>query len=252
MDAIMPRKRSDQPLYPTQESDALLAAMQGEGCPICQVVLEAMEQTMNTWQYEGFTDVEHRYELIRTRGFCPLHTWQLAQHNTTFQLALVYQEIMSTVLDSMDAPQAYIPQRKAGWLTRIKNWLKPQLPSAYVTAEQLYASCPLCRARANAEQRILETFLSLLHTEEIQTRFCQSMGLCRLHFLRASEQATAKALPQREALIRCQRMCLQRLHQELQEQIRKHDYHASDELYGEEMTAWRRAAKWSAGEPGIY
>src|SRR5436309_12920008 len=85
----------------SRDADSLRAAFGREGCPVCLVVLEAMQHAMDSWQYEGFSDVEHRHELIRSRGFCPLHTWQVAQFNTAFQLALVYHAVLTDILSSM-------------------------------------------------------------------------------------------------------------------------------------------------------
>ena len=249
---IMQEKHTHNHMYPTKESESLLMAMQHEGCPICQVMIEVMEQSMDTWQYEGFTDVTARYDMIRSRGFCPLHTWQLAQHNTSFQLGLVYQDILSDVLESSDLTTATHPKPRISWLTRLKHFFQPPAVSQLVSRGQLYAHCPFCRTRANAEQRIIETFLMLLSDEQTQRQLSQSTGLCRLHFLRTLELAQVKGLAQHDILIQCQRTCMQRLRQELQEQIRKSDYHASNEPHGEEMTAWRRAAKWSAGNNGVY
>lgn len=239
-------------MYPTKESESLLTAMQHEGCPICQVMSEVMEQSMATWQYEGFTDVAARYAMIRSRGFCPLHTWQLAQHNTSFQLGLIYQDILSDVLESSDLAIAMRPKPHVSWLTRLKHFFQPPTVSQLVSSEPLYAHCPFCRTRANAEQRIIETFLTLLSDEQTQQQLRQSMGLCRLHFLRTLELVQMRGLAQRDILLQCQRSCMQRLQQELQEQIRKSDYHASNEPHGDEMTAWRRAARWNVGNNGVY
>jgi hypothetical protein len=250
----MAKQRYDQQIHPTQESDALLAAMQQEGCPVCQVVHEAIEQAMNTWQYEGFTDVEQRHYLIRIRGFCPLHTWQLAQHNAPLQLALVYEGILSDLLATIpsgaDTVQGTSSRKHTNhWLRRLKRWLQPSAPKQ---SNQRYSHCPFCQTRTNAEQRILDTLLNMLRFEEAQTRFRDSMGLCRIHFLQAAKVADTKALPHWPTIMHYQQACLQRLHAELQEQIRKHDYLTSDEPRGDEMTAWRRAAKWNVGNPGIY
>lgn len=248
----MQEKQAHNKMYPTKESEALLTAMLHEGCPVCQVITEAMEQSMDTWQYEGFTDVAARYEMIRARGFCPLHTWELAQHNTSFQLGLVYHDILGDVLESADLATATRPKPRVSWLTRLKHFFQPPAVSQLVSSEQLYAPCPFCRTRANAEQRIIDTFLTLLLDEQTQQKLSNSTGLCRLHFLRSLELTQVKGLAQHDILVQCQRTCMQRLQQELQEQIRKSDYHASDEVHGEEMTAWRRAAKWSAGNSGVY
>src|SRR5437870_1949782 len=89
-------------IHRTRDAAALQAAFTHEGCPVCIVVLEAMQRSMDSWQYEGFSDVQHRHELILSRGFCPLHTWQLAQQPTAFQLALVYREVLTEVLNGLE------------------------------------------------------------------------------------------------------------------------------------------------------
>ena len=55
----------------SRDAEALRSAYGREGCPVCLVVLEYMERAMDSWEFEGFTDVEHRHQLIRSRGFCP-------------------------------------------------------------------------------------------------------------------------------------------------------------------------------------
>src|SRR5512142_904773 len=86
----------------SRDSDSLRAACEREGCPICTVVLEYLERFIDNWEYEGFTDVEHRYELIHSRGFCPLHTWQLAQRSNGFRLGLIYNEILTDVEQELE------------------------------------------------------------------------------------------------------------------------------------------------------
>src|SRR5437667_2910898 len=72
----------------SRDTDSLRAACEREGCPVCTVVLEYLERSIDNWEYEGFSDVQHRYELIHSRGFCPLHTWQLAQRSNGFRPSL--------------------------------------------------------------------------------------------------------------------------------------------------------------------
>jgi hypothetical protein len=64
----------------SRDSDSLRAACQREGCPVCTVVLEYLDRSIDNWEYEGFTDVAHRYELISSRGFvrCIPGNWRSA------------------------------------------------------------------------------------------------------------------------------------------------------------------------------
>jgi hypothetical protein len=250
-------RKEDVTVHPSRDADSLRAAFKCEGCPICTVVLEYMNLAMDTWNYEGFTDVEHRHALIRSRGFCPLHTWQLAQRNNAFQLALIYREVLTDLLahlehtdEGQQAPVSCRPAHEPGWKTWLKRWFQPTTaPSGDST--YLYAHCPLCRTRANIEQRVIETLVEQLQFEEIRTLLCQSTGLCRQHFIQASHVATERSSQHQHTLTACQQGCLQRTLEEVQELIRKHDYHTALEARGEEMTAWRRAAELCVGNPGV-
>src|SRR5438552_5784051 len=86
----------------SRDIDSLRAACEREGCPVCTVVLDYLERSIDNCEYEGFSDVEHRYELIHSRGFCPLHTWQLAQRSNGFRLGLIYNEILTDVEQNLD------------------------------------------------------------------------------------------------------------------------------------------------------
>lgn len=238
----------------SRDADLLRVASRREGCPVCIVVLENMDLAMDTWNYEGFTDVADRQFLARIRGFCPLHTWQLAQRNNTFQLAVVYQEILSEMVETMNnegREQRNGSQGAGEWMAGVRRLFQPDSPPSE-SAAQMYALCPFCRTRANIEQRIVERLVELVQSEEIQQLLCQSTGLCRLHFAQASQYAEERKPAQQRTLIACQRACLQRTLDEVKELIRKHDYHFSEEPRGEEMTSWRRAAKLCAGNPGVY
>jgi hypothetical protein len=236
----------------SRDADSLRAAMGREGCPVCTVVLESIERYMDTWQYEGFTDVEQRHQLIVSRGFCPLHTWQLAQRHNALQLALVYREVLTDLLADLEADQKKsrtARERKSGSDSPWSSLRRRRgSPAKTMPAGQ---NCPLCRVRADAEQRLLETLLEQLQVEEVRALLSQSTGLCLLHFNQARSLAESRKPELLPYLLDCQRSCMQRVLGEVQELIRKHDYRFAKELQGNEMTSWRRAAELCAGNPGV-
>jgi Family of unknown function (DUF6062) len=243
-------RKEDVEVHRSRDADSLRAAFGREGCPVCIVVLEAMQRSMDSWQYEGFTDVEQRHELIRSRGFCSLHTWQLTQLNTAFQLALVYSGVLPDVLAPLkqDAARQSKPERPSRWSRWWKRWSHRP---ATTYAEPAFDHCPFCRSRASVEGRLISTLLEQLLSEEVQTLLSQSTGLCLLHFTQARKLAEEGDPVQLRSLLECQRVCMQRILGEVQELLRKHDYRFGDEIRGDEMTAWRRAAQLCAGNPGI-
>jgi hypothetical protein len=234
------------------EAEALQRACQHDGCPVCTVVLELVAQAMDTWSYDGFTDIEHREEVTRIRGFCPLHTWQLAQRNTSFQLAIVYENILSTMEEDLGQQLSSLPSKvsEGDWLVEIQRLFQPGT-STLAASTHLYEQCSFCRTRGTIEQRLTERLVTLLHNDNMPSLLRQSTGLCRVHFALAVQYAKQHAPAQHRVLITCQQACVQRVLGEVRELIRKHDYRFSEEARGEEMTSWRRAITLCAGNPGV-
>jgi hypothetical protein len=247
-------------VWHSSDAEALRAAFKREGCPVCIVVLESMNRVMDNWNYEGFTDVAHRYELIRTRGFCPLHTWQLAQRNNSFQLAVVYREVLTDLLKNFDRERdgqrgdASMQGNASGWLGKVQHWFQPDsaLSPSPVEIALLYEHCPLCRSRGDIELRIVQTLVEVVASEEAQQLMRQSTGLCRPHFMQANAYAKAHTPASEQLIVDCQQACLQRTLTEIEELVRKHDYRYLEELRGDEMTSWRRAAELCVGNPGVW
>jgi hypothetical protein len=210
---------------------------------------------MNTWSHEGFTDVEHRQEVMRARGFCPLHTWQLAQRNNAFQLGVVYENILSSLMEDLDAyEQGQTPPQKMqrNWLTEIKHLFPSGSSSLLQDPTRSYGQCVFCKIQSSIEQRLIERLVRLLQIEEaMPALLSQSTGLCRVHFTRTLQYAETHASAQCSTLIACQRTCVERVLSEIRELVRKHDYRFSQEMQGEEMTSWRRAAALCAGNSGV-
>lgn len=228
----------------SRDADALREAFGREGCPVCTVTLDSMDSVMSSWNYEGFTDVEHRFEVIRTRGFCPQHTWQLAQRDNAFQLAVIYREILTDVQQNLEHIRAAGERHVWG-----AKWFGKKAAPAAIAPD--YARCPFCRRRAEIEDRIAAVLISLMAAEEARAQLAQSTGLCLPHFAQVYGKAQTIVRQRADDLLACQQACMQRTLDELSELVRKHDYRFHEEQRGGEMTSWRRAAELLVGNPGL-
>jgi hypothetical protein len=236
----------------SRDADALRAAFGREGCPVCTVTFEHLELLVDSWEYEGFSDVEHRHELIGSRGFCPLHTWHLAQRSNAFRLGLIYSEVLADVVQELQHQYNRLALADGAVSKRVSilhGWWRRWRHRSHEQPVRL--ACPLCRSRSIVEQRLIWTLVQQLHAEEIRTLLCQSTGLCLVHFAQARQQAEADDPPVLRHLLACQLTCTQRVLSEVCELVRKHDYRFSDEPRGNEMTSWRRAAQLCAGNRGV-
>jgi hypothetical protein len=241
----------------SRDTDSLRAACEREGCPVCTVVLEYLERSIDNWEYEGFSDVRHRHELILSRGFCPLHTWQLAQRSNGFRLGLIYNEILTDVEQKLDRDYSKLTVTDSTVSKRtssLKKWWIRRFHRTVETtakANPMYDQCPFCRTRSNVEQRVVSTLVQQLRSEEMRLLLSQSTGLCLAHLAQARLQAEIEEPTVSRHILACQLTCIRRVLEELRELVRKHDYRFSDEPQGNEMTSWRRGAELCAGNPGV-
>jgi uncharacterized protein DUF6062 len=241
----------------SRDSDSLRDACGHEGCPVCTVVLEHLDRAIDDWEYEGFTDVAHRYELIHSRGFCPLHTWQLAQRSNSFRLGLIYNEILTDVEQQLDNDYRRLvatddaQTKHESVLKRGQRKLFHHGDEASEQVNPKFDQCPFCRTRLDVEQRVVATLVQHLRFEEMRQLLSQSTGLCLVHLEQARHEAEGAEPTVVGHLLACQLTCIRRVQGELRELVRKHDYRFSDEPRGNEMTSWRRGAQLCAGNQGV-
>jgi acyl-homoserine lactone acylase PvdQ len=222
----------------TREFQALLDACSQEGCIVCRLTQESTHRYLDNWKYELFTDVTLRMELRHTRGFCHMHTWQLAAIGASLQLAQSYREIISDAMEQLQ--QGGTGASGGGLLHRLFESKRGGNGDN---------ECPACRQKAKAEERYAQTLQQALTNEEFYRRFTRSQGLCLDHFRLTSElKTTDNSTEWLPLLQKAQMGCLQRLDAQLGELIRKHDYRFQDEERGQEMVSWKRAAGLVAGE----
>ncbi len=231
----------------SRDGEALSQALERVGCPICLVAQEAMQRVMDHWLYDGFTDAGNRQQLRCTQGFCPRHTWQLAQLPAAFQLAQVYHDLLPQALQELDKlgrrPQT---TRRHRWLTRLFPWhnVPENSPDAHA-----HTQCPFCQQQRAIEAHLAESLASLVCRGGMSEKLSQSGGVCRPHFAQTYNAASNDE--QRGLLLTCQRASIQRLQDELEEMVRKHDYRFQHEQPGDEMTSWRRVLELFAGKAGV-
>jgi hypothetical protein len=229
----------------SREYQTLLDACTQEGCSICRLTQENIARYLDAWKYELFTDVDVRKELQRTQGFCYQHTWQLAHMGATLQLAQAYRDIITDLTEQLQndtdggMPLASQSNASTGLLRRLFENGNRREPE----------QCPACRRKEEAEVRYVHTLRHALLDPDFYRQFAASHGLCLHHFnlsctLKMSD-TPGNWLP---LLRKAELACLQRLDEDLQELIRKHDYRFKDEARGPEMSSWKRAAGIIAGE----
>lgn len=248
----------DQPkMHRSRDGDALYQACEREGCPICLVTLERMGRVMDFWQYEWASEMENRQVLLRSKGFCSRHTWQLAlapNMPTPFALAMVYRSLLPDLLEEIQhdlqrlKTKQTTPRRRI-W-SQLAFWRRGQNRSESAESARFFQGCPFCQRQTEIERELVQELLTQLSSEAFLAQLNKATGFCLSHLAQTTRAAQTAA--QRTTVLECQQTCLQRNLKELDELVRKHDYRFLKEPRGEEMTAWRRAAELLVGNNGVH
>lgn len=210
-----------------------------EGCPICRLCSQAVDRYLDHLLYESVNDPGVRRNIRRSWGFCKEHAWQLQQKGDALGIAIIYQDVIATILRTLSRAQ------KPG-LHFPTHWLRRALPGAASEISHQLAKrfapageCPACLHRAEVEYAYLETLLQHHADPELISLWRASNGLCWPHFQQALQLVQDEATF--HLLIDMELAHLSRLCSELREFIRHHDYHFVDQGFGSEGDSWIRA-----------
>ena len=233
----------------------LLESLAVPGCGVCRLAVKAVKRYAAGIIYEYANDGKVQEDVLRARGWCNLHAWQLAdQTGAAFDVAILYRSTLRRMLQIMKSYEAQEPQEDQN---SPMTWLRAAVGSGdgdYATdlAEALAPEgpCPACRLRAQTEKAYLETLLEHIGDTDISVPFERGGGLCWAHYRLALEQKPTAA--QLRALSGLQRAATEHLHAELQEFIRKHDHRYQNEPMETEGDSWLRVVAQISGSRGVW
>lgn len=215
----------------------LLQAFSSPGCPVCRLTLDSVHHYLDSLIYEYVNEVETHAMIRAARGFCPTHAWHVQDsiNASAFGIAVLYDGLIRLLLREVGEVD---PQGGRRQVAQAASALKPQ------------AECPACVHQATTETHLLRNLLEHLDEPDFADAFSRSAGLCLPHLRQALDQpgsATPKAV-----LLHHQRAIWSRLHEHLDEFMRKHDYRfTAEEMSEDEGTSPRRAIEQMAGAKEI-
>jgi hypothetical protein len=211
----------------------LLEALAQPGCPICSLRTAAVARYLEGLLYEHVNDVQLRETLVRSRGFCAPHAWELVGFNDSLGTAILYRDQVAQALDDVRYARGHGQAKgpaggQGGRAARlIRERRAPQV------------LCPACRIADEATGRYLSALVQHLDGPEIRAGVKTSPFLCLPDAVRALEISGDPA--KSSVLLEIVEAKLARLHGDLAELIRKRDYRFAHEPQGAEQTSWFRA-----------
>ena len=153
-----------EPLKPIQESE-LISGLAARGCSVCKHLSQVLFDFFAKWQYSLSSDEATQQSFAAERGFCPLHTWQLAAISSPKGLSLAYPAL----LDRLSANLSEIAADADGSSDAVANLIGRS------------ATCRACCLLADTERDYTLRLADLLATASGREAYARSQGVCLRH-----------------------------------------------------------------------
>ena len=226
----------------------LLESCREPGCPICRVEQQGVERYLDNQLYENVNSPAWRDQLRASQGFCHEHAWLGVNKRLGDALgfSIIYHDIVNSLLRSLkdDNQSARTPGRRASILGQGSESLRKRVEGVLALLAPR-KQCPVCAHRDEVTRDLLSALVQDLSTADVQEALQASDGLCLPHLRLALGSANNDS--GYETLLMLQQAKLESLKHELAEFIRKNDYQAIKEGFGNEGDAWLRAIAMVVG-----
>lgn len=203
-------------LYKTNKFYEYLELFKEQDCPVCLMMEEWQSKFLDEFFYECVNDRTMRKRIMETGGFCKKHAKAMIKKGDPLGHSIIYTVLIDDYIKNPDA------KKKEG--------------------------CLVCDLEKDSLKRSLSGFLNFFgESEEFAKAFKETKTcICRPHLKEMKKMTRNKDLISK--LTQVQNENLEHAKHCLDEIIRKHDYHYTDEkLTDEERLAWQRAVKLMSG-----
>jgi hypothetical protein len=222
-------------------------ALAEPGCALCRLALRSLHNYFDSMVYESVNDPGIRDDIRAAHGFCEVHGRMLREAHDALGTAIIHRD----VLRALDEELSGTPYTAPSIGERLAHALLGNEGANHGNGRPLAPKqpCPACAHRASTDQVYVSALMQHLTEAELLPLFQKSAGLCQPHLRLAIRAAPDTATFER--LQAAQRAIWQRLVDELDEFIRKHDHRFSGEAIGAEGTSWSRAIDLVSGQLGL-
>jgi hypothetical protein len=143
----------------------LVTALQTRGCPVCGYLGHVAFEFFCHFQFDLVTQERAQQQFAEQRGFCPLHTWQLAAIMSPQDLSIALSALVERT--SADAGNQAAGPRPGS----------DQLAAWFVNAEQ----CQACGVLRKAEADFTAGLAKFVAQQDGQKEYAGSQGVCLRH-----------------------------------------------------------------------
>jgi GTP-binding protein EngB required for normal cell division len=166
--------REAESVKPIGESE-VIAALRSRTCAICRRLSDTLFHFFAKWQYQLATNEAAQRAFAADGGFCPLHTWQLAEISSPHGLSLgfpVLLETLTTELSALAAEPNELGQNAVPtWRNRARS------------------NCRACQILSRTEMEYTRTVAATLALAGGREAYAQGQGVCLHHLDRLAASA---------------------------------------------------------------
>lgn len=210
------------------------ALKQSQGCFLCNLEAQSLDNYFETLLYEHVNDPDVRKSLKTSAGYCNRHACRLLRRGDSFGTSILYLDHIDRFLDELESLTVSV---KRGEKKKRETWRD-------------HVGCPACSFQLENRRRHIEVFTEWFDESEMLDAFYKSKGICVPHFFEVYFFLTKKE--KREELCSVVREKYKELRNDLQELQRKNNWRFSREAVGKERDSWRRAVDFVAGAEGLF
>jgi len=210
----------------------LLQIFSKEGCPICLLSNEVINDYFDNLLYEKVNDPFLRTIIRKSFGYCKRHSLQIERvAENTFQglgLAIIIEDISNILLKKYEVIAKGIPKKQN-------------------SKKQYYNQCPACSYQSTFEQIYASEIAYRVKEEAFFNEFKKSGGLCLHHLTEVTKHITDPDDLKR--LIEYHVSSLGMIIRDINSFIDKQDYRNKERITAKEAEARKKALRKIIGEP---
>jgi len=149
----------------TEQEKRLIKELKKTGCPVCNHMEDTLFGFFATFQYTLANNEKAQREHAAEHGFCPAHTWHLAQTSSSSGLSRGYRTLLlhfAEKLAQLNGDPSDIANGIAQLITDAEN-------------------CRACRVLQEAENSYIRQLAAFLEQEKGRVAYSASRGVCLRH-----------------------------------------------------------------------
>lgn len=230
-------------------------AVKVSGCPLCYMRQQAEAKYIRSIIADHINDPASRVHIINSLGYCPAHTWKVAEvekkeDGESLGTSIIYEHLTLVLVERLEKLKRYPKLLAANnpLLQQVQKYLPRQgSPSASLRTD---TPCRVCQMAAESDDSYVRWLLEGLadpDNDETRRLYKQSSRLCFDHLRQSLDKAEPASAAGLEILLEDALETLKSLDADLRGHISKYDYDKKAPRSAAEQFSWLRAVYFFAG-----